>query len=318
MKSFLYYLTLIVCAPFALIFFKMKVSYEGGKKFKIPKGAIIISPHKKVLDCFLLSYLFFFNRVHILAADWYKGFLKIFKPFMLMLGAVLVDVSGENYDFINKSQMVLGRGKNLLVFPEGDFKYNKYLFEFGEFKTGYLLIASKTGAPIVPIMFDFSYGLFKRVHIKVGKPLYVELSHNQQISNINDIIKTKCLDLFYQIKKERADKIKIKYEQRNIKKGDIIRVKENDSYSYGLYIDENHVINFNYVYNHLSEIKEIKTMSLSTFTNNKKPEIRIINRAKTRSIEEIEKYLKEIINQANYPLKNYSCLDFINCLTLKI
>ncbi len=318
----MYYFALIVCAPFALIFFKMKVSYEGGTKFKIPKGSIIISPHKTFLDAMLLSYLFFFNRIYYLVADWYKGFLKIFKPFMLLLGAVIVDINGQDYNFINSSQKILGRGKNLLVFPEGDYSSNKHLFEFGEFKTGYLLIALKTASPIVPVVTDFSYALFSRVHIKIGKPIYVELNHNrdsktQEITFLNNLIKGRSLDLFYQIKKEKIEKLKIKYELKIVKSGDIIRVKSNNSYHYGLYIDENTVIDLNNVYNQIGKSSEIKYISLSMFAKNGEIEVRNKSK-KTRSIKEIELYLKEIIHQQNYSLENCTCLDFINRLTLKV
>lgn len=324
MKTFMYYLALTLGAPFAFMFFKMKVSYEGEEKFKIPKGAILISPHKHFLDAIAIAYLFFFRRLYFLAADWYHGVQIIFKPFMLLLGAVLVDIKGERYDFIIGSRKVLSKKKSLLVFPEGDYVNNKNLFEFGKFKTGYLLIALETGAPIVPIVSDFSYGLFSRLHFKIGKPIYVSLTNNNESSKeelykLNKIIKEKCLNLFYSLKKEKASKIKMTYKYKEINKGDVIRVKTGIFYHYGVYLNNDNVIEFGHIINKPNEKIDIHLTSLNSFSGDKIPEVRVLpKRIKTRSIEDIENYLNEVIGQENYSLKDNNCLDLANRLTLKI
>ena len=317
MKTLMYYLALVLGLPFALIFFKMKITYEGKEKFKIPKGAIIISPHKSFLDAIAIAYLFFFRRLYFLAADWYHNLLIIFKPFMLLLGAILVDPQGRNLKFIEKSKKVLMKNKSILVFPEGDYLYNKKLYEFGEFKPGYLMMANSSEAPIVPIILDFSYGIFSRLHIKIGKPIYISSSDNDYV-NFNNLIYKKCLNLFYELKKEKATKIKMTYTYKELKKGDVIRVKHNLYHHYGIYFDDEHVLEFGNGKIKDSNDNDVHFTSLSNFTNGKAPEVRIVSKRHKRSLKKTIDYEKEIIGQKDYSIINNNCLDLVNRLTLKI
>lgn len=317
MKTLMYYLALFLGLPFALIFFKMKITYEGKEKFKIPKGAIIISPHKSFLDAIAIAYLFFFRRLYFLAADWYHNLLIIFKPFMLLLGAILVDPQGRNLEFIEKSKKVLMKNKSILVFPEGDYLYNKKLYEFGEFKPGYLMMANSSGAPIVPIILDFSYGIFSRLHIKIGKPIYISSNDNDYV-NSNNLIYKKCLNLFYELKKEKATKIKMTYTYKELEKGDVIRVKHNLYHHYGIYFDDEHVLEFGNGKIKDSNDNDVHFTSLGNFTNGKAPEVRIVSKRHKRSLKKIIDYEKEIIGQKDYSIINNNCLDLVNRLTLKI
>ncbi len=317
MKTLMYYLALVLGLPFALIFFKMKITYEEKEKFKIPKGAIIISPHKSFLDAIAIAYLFFFRRLYFLAADWYHNLLIIFKPFMLLLGAILVDPQGRNLKFIEKSKKVLMKNKSILVFPEGDYLYNKKLYEFGEFKPGYLMMANSSEAPIVPIILDFSYGIFSRLHIKIGKPIYISSIDNDYV-NSNNLIYKKCLNLFYELKKEKATKIKMTYTYKELEKGDVIRVKYNLYHRYGIYFDDEHVLEFGNGKIKDSNDNDVHFTSLSNFTNGKAPEVRIVSKRHKRSLKKIIDYEKEIIGQKDYSIINNNCLDLVNRLTLKI
>lgn len=324
MKTFLYYLALVLGAPFALLFFKMKVRYEGGEKFDIPKGAVIISGHKTWLDAIAIAYLFFFRRMHFLAADWYHGFRIVFKPFMSLLGAVLVDLKGERFDFLSECRSLLTSGKSLLVFPEGDYATNKRLFEFGPFKTGYLLIALESGAPIVPVVSDFSYGLFSRTHFLIGKPIYPLLpqekdSSRDQVLELNERVRGKCLSLLHALQRESAKKIKMCYSYREPKKGDVLRIHAGLYHHYGVYFDDQHVIEFGHAVNPPGEDIDIHLTPLLSFTGGKIPEVRdVSSHRKKRSLEEIEGYAKEVLGQRGYSLGENNCLDLVNRLTLKI
>lgn len=323
MKTFMYYLALILGAPIALPILKLKVSYDGVTKFKIPKGAIIISGHKSVKEAIAIAYLLFFRRLYFLAADWYHGFQIIFKPLMLLLGAVLVDLKGQNFNFIKKSQKLLNKGKNILVFPEGDYSENKKLFELGPFKTGYLLMAVESHAPVVPIMTDFTYGIFKRTRIIVGKPIYPILNQEQdsraQLNDINQEIREKCLYLLYDLRKEKAKKVKMTYTFKNPLPGDVIRTKVGTYHHYGVYLSDDEVIEFGRRVNPKDEPVTIHKTSLVTFCNGQIPEVRIVkNTRKKRKIKDIISYSEEVLGKTDYSFQNNNCLDLANRLTLKI
>lgn len=324
MKTFMYYLALILGLPFALIFFKTKITYEGNKKFSIPRGAIIISNHKSFLDSIVIAYVFFFRRLYFLAADWYHGAMKIFKPFMLLLGSVLVDPLGRDYSFLKQAKKVISKNKSLLVFPEGDYLNNKHLFEFGEFKPGYLMIEKETNAPIVIVINDFSYGLFSRVRVKISKPIYLSIDNLSQdgkkkILALNEMILNKCKSLFYDLKKEKAERIKMIYQYKEPLKGNVIRIKMGLYHHYGLYFDDENVLEFGDPLNKKKEDNDIHLVSLQDFSRGKNIEVRkVISLRKTRKIQDIEAYSKEVIGMKNYSFQDNNCLDLVNRLTLKI
>ncbi len=323
MKAFMYYLALVLGAPLALLFFKTKVTYEGGKKFAIPKGALIIAGHKSPLDAISIAYLFFFRRLYFLAADWYHGFLRIFKPLMAMTGAVFVDLKGERFDFVSRSRALLTSGKSLLVFPEGDYVKNKRLHELGEFKTGYLLIALESGAPIVPVSSDFSYGFFRRLHLKIGKPIYlpkeITPSSREELAELNGEIKKKCLRLLYELKREKAAKVKMHYDYKEPRKGDVIRVGIGSYHHYGVYLGDERVIEFGRAVNQPGEAIDVHLTSLLHFSGGRIPEVRVLaHEGQARPLGEIEDYAREVLGQEDYSLAMNNCLDLANRLTLDI
>lgn len=323
MKTFLYYLALVLGAPFALIFLHIKVSYEGGEKFSLPKGAIFISGHKSFLDAIAIAYLLFYQRLYFIAADWYHGFLIVFKPFMSLLGAVFVSPTGEGLNFLAKCKILLAKRKSLLIFPEGDYAQNKHLFELGEFKTGYLWVASESGAPIVPIISDFSYKLFSSLHFIIGKPIYLDLSRREDsfanhLQQVNKKIRQKCLSLFYLLKRDNSKRIKMHYTYKKIEKGDVIRVWAGIYHHYGIYFDDNHVLEFGHARQDKNEIKDVHFTSLTSFAGNQIPEVRIVSKRKQRTISDLTAYAEEVLGQKGYSLKENNCLDFANRLTLVI
>ena len=320
----MYYLLLVIGLPFALIFFKPKVTYEGGIKFKIPRSVIFISGHKSWLDAVGFAYLFFFRRLYFVTTNWYHGMRIIFKPFMLLLGAILVDIKTEKFDFVSRSKKILSKNNSVLIYPEGDYITNKYLFEFGQFKPGYLFLAMKSGAPIVPVISDFSYGIFKRLHFKIGRAIYPTFGNgDESIRNqcliLNETIKKKCQDLFYELKREKAKQIKASYTFKEFKKGDVIRINGGLYYHYGIYLDDKHVLEFGHLENTKNEKIDVHFTSLNLFCSGKIPEVRVLsNRKKARSIRDVEHYINEVIGQEGYSLANNNCLDLVNRITLTI
>lgn len=324
MNIVMYYIAMVIGAPFAALLFKTKVSYEGGRKFRVPKGAIIISGHKSFLDAVAIAVLFFFRRLYYLAADWYVGWRKVFKPLMAMVGAVFVDLKGRRFDFLSRSAHLLDRGYSLVVFPEGDYGARGPLFEFGPFGTGYLLIAFESGAPIVPVVSDFNYGIFRRLRLVIGQPIYPSLpeeglSSRERTAALNEEIRERCFSLFYEIKREKARKVKMHYDYLEPHRGDVIRVNCGPYYHYGIYFGDDSVLEFGRAYNPPGPKIDVHYTSLRAFGNGALPEVRVLkNPRKARKIEEIEAYAKEVLGRSDYSLEANNCLDLVNRLTLRI
>ena len=99
------------------------------------------------------------------------------------------------------------------MFPEGRISNDKKLLPF---TPSYILIALRSGAPIIPVVTDGNYGLFKRVHILIGKKIYLSdycKSTNptkEELEKINKIISRK-IALLKNTLQEKIDQDKCKF-----------------------------------------------------------------------------------------------------------
>ncbi|MDR3264162.1 MAG: 1-acyl-sn-glycerol-3-phosphate acyltransferase [Clostridiales bacterium] len=305
--------------------FKTKTYYEDGNKQnkRIKGGALIITNHRSFLDGIVIIIRFFFKRLYFIAADYYKGRLKIFKRVMRSLGGIFVDKDAHNMDFIEKSKRVTAKGKAIMIFPEGDYKFT---YEPSKFAPGYIMLAVKTGAKIVPIVNDFNYGLFKRVHLMVGNSIDLSVYSGAELSldklnEINDEINGKFLTLFYKLKRKKSERFSNKFEFNAPNTGDVIRVFVGSHHHYGVYLNAGEVIQFGHAVNIVGENVSVNSVPLKEFCGSKIPEVRVLKRSERRFKRnpcDIERYAKSCLGHGGYSIDNNNCLDFANRMTLKI
>ena len=92
------------------------------------------------------------------------------------------------------------------MFPESRLPNEEEKGTLLEFKPSYILPALETGAPIIPVYTNGTYGKLKRIRkdrtrIIIGKKIYVQdlYDHNksekENIAYINDYIKNKIVEL---------------------------------------------------------------------------------------------------------------------------
>jgi len=323
MSKILYYFGLVQLWLVLQVFvFKTKTYYEDDSKPKrrIKGSAIMISNHASFWDGIVVALRFFFKRLHYVAGDFYKGKRKGLKFLVSVAGGIFVDRDGRSFDFIEKSKRVTAKGRSILVFPEGDFKS---AYEPEKFSTGYIMLAIKTGARIVPVVNDFNYGLFKRVHLMIGKSIDLsgysdaELT-KEKIKEINGEISEKFRMLFYKLKRKKAERLSGRYEFISPKKGDVIRISVGAYHHYGVYLGADEVIQFGHAINTPGEQVVINAVTLRQFCGPKIPEVRVIKKRVVRNVDDIEKYAKSCLGHGGYSLANNNCLDFANRVTLKI
>jgi len=325
MSMVLYYFALVQLLLLQVFFFKTKTYFEDdNKKNKRIKGsAIIISNHRSFMDGIVIVLRFFFKRIHFLATDFYRDKRKFLKFVVSLAGGIFVDIDGLSFSFIEKSRRIAAKGRPIMIFPEGGFKRT---YEPSKFSAGYLMLAAKMGLKIVPIVNDFNYGLFKRVHIMIGNS--IDLSDysgaeidNAKLKEINNDISNKYSMLFYKLKKKKAERFSAKYDIGTPKKGDVIRVSEGAHHHYGVYLNANEVIQFGHTVNEDDENVVVNSVTFEEFTGDGATEVRTLkNREKrfTRNADDIEKYAKSCLGQGGYSLADNNCLDFANRVTLKI
>ncbi len=156
------------------VFFRVKII---GKENIPNEGACIIcSNHKSYYDPPMLVA---FNKRHVnMIAK--KDLLK--NPIMAWLcktfGALLVDRDGKDIETVKHSLKILKNGEILGIFPEG----TRNGMQKGEkVKNGAVLMAIKSGAPIIPAGIKGDYKIFRRVTMTYGKPIYYDKTKiNQQ------------------------------------------------------------------------------------------------------------------------------------------
>ena len=325
MTKIIYYFGLIQLLLFQVFLFKTKTYYEDEtKQNKRIKGrVIIISNHRSFLDGIVVVLRFFFKRFHFLATDFYKDKRKLLKLIVRIAGGIFVAENGQSFDFIEKSKRIIAKERPILIFPEGGFKFS---IEPSSFSTGYIMLAIKTGATIVPVVNDFNYGLFKRVNIMIGNSIdlsnYSEEKLTQaKVREINDEIRNKYLMLFNQLKRKKAEKLSNAYDFISPKKGDVIRISGRNYYHYGVYLNTNEVIQFGYLVNQSGEDVLVNSVSMKEFCGTKIPEVRVLKKREKRlkrNTDDIEKYAKSCLGEGGYSLMTNNCLDFANRVILKI
>ena len=322
MSTINYYLHLLIALLLQIFVFKTKIFYEDDSRQnkEIKGSAIIISNHRSFLDGLVIALKYFFKRFHFIVADFYKHRYKIVKVIIKAAGGIFVDSEVNSFDFMEKSKRIIKKGRSIMIFPEGDFKHT---YEPSKFSIGYIMLAIKTGLKIIPIVSDFNYGLFKRVHLMIGKNIDLRNYTNAELTKaklkeINEEIYNKFLMLFYGLKKEKAEKILYKYEFSSPKRGDVVRVNAGSYFHYGIFLNANEVIQFGNTVNRADENVVVNSVSLKDFCGTKIPEVRKIKNKFTRRTDDIERYAKSCLGQGRYNMINNNCLDFANRVTLKI
>ena len=213
MKTLVYIFTIITAWPAQFIFFKRKVYYDTPEaKKRVKGGAIIISNHTNLIFDYVMNmFSVAFRKLYCLVAEILYTHGALLRFVLACLGGIKVDRDSKDLSFIDRSVELLEKGKLLQVFPEGRIEPEKKLIEF---KTAYIMIALKSGKPIIPVITDGSYGLFKRARVIYGEPIYLydyysgDNPTGEDIKRLNEIV-------FNKVKKLRRKLEKLKQEEKD-------------------------------------------------------------------------------------------------------
>ena len=167
-SNFFYDFVKITGAIPALILLRPKIYYPEGKE--IPEGAALISSnHHTIIDPIIILASFPFRRIDCLVTkDLYKN-----KVMTMLLNAwKCIQVDKENFSLDSFHRVVdrLNLGKMVLIFPEGQVttgQQNPIL----TFKSGIILMAHKSGAPVMPVYIVRRKKWWHRQHLVVGRPV---------------------------------------------------------------------------------------------------------------------------------------------------
>ena len=211
MFEFFRWIALITGWPMQLVLFKRKTYYEDKRvqgRF-VKGGALVISNHFSVFDFMMCLFLFPFRKLHVVF--WSQNG-KRHSPYirfgMRFFGGIESNRDAMAMRFIDDSVRVLEKGKLVQIFPEAHITDDGSMHEF---KPSYLLIALRAGVPILPVMLDGNYGLFRRAHVMIGKPIdpwtlcTSDDPTREELAEMNRIIREHCLALKAELDRRIAE-----------------------------------------------------------------------------------------------------------------
>ena len=212
MREILRWLALLTAWPVQLLVFKRKTYYEDRRAQgrRVRGKALIVSNHFSVFDYMVNLFLFPFRKLYVVY--WPQNSKRI-RWGMKFFGGIVSDRDVMSLRFMDESVKTLEKGRVVQIYPEA------YISEDGrmdEFKPSYVLIALRAEAPIIPVITDGQYGLFKRVHLIIGKPIDLwdyctsEDPTKEEIMALNDIVYKKCLELQRELEARKQNKRRVK------------------------------------------------------------------------------------------------------------
>lgn len=155
----------------ALIWKRPKTYYLGDKKKCLVKGGVLIaSNHITFTDPILLYCVFWRRRIRFLATkDLYTNPLVSF----LFSAAGCIQVDKQNFSMRTLHSIVdkLKDGKPILIFPEGEVNKSDEMLSF---KSGAVLMAQLSGAPIQPVYITHRERWYQRSITVVGEPIDIK------------------------------------------------------------------------------------------------------------------------------------------------
>lgn len=185
--------------PFQLLFFKRKTYYVDKKKTSFKGGKLIVSNHFNLFDYVLTAFIVFPRKLNAVAAEYpFKNKLARFG--MKFFGTIEANRETKSMRFVDESVEVLKKGQLVQIFPEGR---NTPDGKIHEFKPSYTLIAHRAHVPIILVITDGNYGLFKRASVLISEEIDVsnfidpnsKITKKEERMRFNEYIHTRALEM---------------------------------------------------------------------------------------------------------------------------
>ena len=204
--------------PLQLLFFKRRTYYEDKKSTHLMKGGkLIITNHFNMFDYVLTSFVVYPRKLNVVASE--MPFANRFFRFgMKFFGAIEANRVTKNMKFMDEcARVIIDKRQLVQIYPEGR---NTPDGRIHEFKHSYLVIAHRAGAPILPIVTDGNYGLFKRASVIIGKEIDIRelitsdarTPSREELTAANDYVFSKVLEL-----RERLEELKSSKKRKSVK-----------------------------------------------------------------------------------------------------
>lgn len=154
----------------ALIWLRPKVHYPEGKPNK--KGALLVlANHRTIIDPILVQTAFPFRRMNSIATkDLFSSPAK--EKFFTLMNCIKIDKDNFTTSSFHEIVGRLGEDKLVVIFPEGEVHVESG-HEILAFKSGVVLMAHRSGAPVIPLYVAEKKKWYHRQHMVMGAAIDV-------------------------------------------------------------------------------------------------------------------------------------------------
>ena len=150
----------------ALIWLRPKIHYPDGRPNK--KGAVLVlANHRTLIDPILVQTAFPFRRMNSIATkDLFSSPAK--EKFFTLMNCIKIDKDNFSTSSFHEIVERLGENKLVVIFPEGEVHVGSG-HEILAFKPGVVLMAHRSGAPVIPLYVAEKRKWYHRQHMVMGQ-----------------------------------------------------------------------------------------------------------------------------------------------------
>ena len=142
---------------------------------RLPDGPVVLcAPHSSMLDPIFLMMALTIKRFPRFMAKKELLSVPFLRGIMRGIGTIFVDRGSVSLGSMRAALSVLKEGGILGIFPEGTRVQEE--FAVGA-KNGAVMLASRTGAPLLPVWLPRKKRIFHRVEIVIGEPYVLPQLH---------------------------------------------------------------------------------------------------------------------------------------------
>lgn len=169
--QYLFYdITKVISALPGLIAFRPKYLFENDAARKhIHGGALLIGNHNGFFDPIYMQYCIWYRRHHFICTkEFFEG-----KKAFLFRNFLCIPIDRDNFS-IDSFRVItdhLEQGDLVSMFPEGHITAENSL---ASFKSGMVLMAMRSGRPIVPVYIGKRKNVLRRIPMAVGEPVDIQ------------------------------------------------------------------------------------------------------------------------------------------------
>lgn len=154
----------------AFIWLRIKKRFASQKaKEKILGGALIIANHTDFVDPVYLMAAFWYRRHHFICSEEIMDSKA--GSFLRACGCIKIDRNNVTMSTMREITERLKSGEIVSMFPQGRISVGDD--EGAKFKSGMVLMAIRSGAPIVPVYIKRRNGFFDRLSVVIGERVSV-------------------------------------------------------------------------------------------------------------------------------------------------